>query len=353
MKNKTNESESLTPEDQARQMEMVEQILAELKSETPEQAKDRNQKWFDMFFTMEEDKFWQYYNTGSHWVRQMAACVEMGRISGEEITSWFGGHNCGWPDLTKEFADSHCLTGFGLMADGISRRNAKKLLKALRTGVPCEWIALPPSRISKWRCLECGELVQFETNGLTLRYSPKAKPCPYPDGFKEFYTELFVPSGKLAIRDYFNEVDVAIERDGYDRSKQAVRHRSQDFAAKHKNFAAMGFCGNSCPSFFGSDNKEHFMVVNPVWDDNYADPKMIVSPMPDGDRVGNICTNVWEYSLVDADYLVARGGDLKDADNVIVVKPGVYRVSHHGHYINHDDFKSPRIFAELIWVRDC
>jgi rubrerythrin len=347
---KTQELPVLTEEQQEEQRRMIEEILHELRTETPEQTAQRERERFERFYTMLDEDFWEFQNTGGAWEEAMCRAVVQGVISDAEILSWFGAHDCGFDPLV-EFRDSHPLTGFGCITNKISRRAAKRLLKALRTGVPCAWTPLPPRWWGKWRCQECGECLLWETNGLTLRPSPLQAPCAYPGGFKEFHTELSVPSGRLAMSDYFPEVDVAYEREKIGRTKQTERYRSQDYNAKHQGFATMGVCGNSCPGFWGTESRDHFVVGNGV-NDPQDWRKDIVLPLEGGTQIGGISTGAWEYALVDAYYLDAQGGT-SSAERIVDVKPGVYRVSHHGHYIDRDDFKKPRVFAELVWVRDC
>lgn len=343
--------QTLSPEEKARVDADLCAILEALENETPAQADQRERNYADLYYTCDAHTF----NTlmgrkGDDWEDAMAMRVKYGTITVEEVNAWMGAHRCGY-DAPKEFADKHCLTGFSGLTSKLTKEQVKTLNWALRENNPCEWMKLHTSKISKWRCQECGSLLQFETNGVTIRLSPEMPPCAYPEGFKSFTTELHVPSGYLVLDDYFEELEVPKTRDDYDNSKQAHRHYSEDFNALHQGMAIAGYCGNVGLSLVGSKSKEIFILGRGAC----LPGTYTTGPLPGryGTKIGGMLTDSREYALVDRDYLYSKEGcSGLTGQKLFPVKPGVYQAIYHGHYIDRDNYDEPQIFLELVWLRE-
>ena len=195
------------------------------------------------------------------------------------------------------------------------------------------WIPVRNYRASTARCSYCNEYMSETTNGKTLRLTPQA--CPHPNGFAPLQWELNVPSGRLVVandlRDWFplSEGDDHIESVS---STIGCRNTTEEYAA---NGLAHGFVGNSCPGVYRLAKGSYTIAQR-------AKGKKLMS---------SICTDLWWYSICDADEFALRAqrfGSLEDADaTVIKVKPGVYQFTQPDRE-SHDQ----EVHANFQWIRE-
>ena len=136
-------------------------------------------------------------------------------------------------------------------------------------------------------CSECGDYVELLTDGRTI-LARSACQCP-PEGPIEF--ELNVPSGRIVVANDLRDLfDVPGDFD--------INHRLgtiKQTLAMARIGCAHGFVGNSCPGVYRVDENTLAIASVPV-DDDTDEPIN-----PPGERVGGICTDLWWYSIVDAD----------------------------------------------------
>ena len=215
-----------------------------------------------------------------------------------------------------------------------SLEEAQKLLDAVESGEPLDDF-IPLGRANhSLTCTHCGTDAHVETNGQVVRV---VEPCPRPEGINDIEVELNVPSGQMVfendLRPWFSIVG-----DFYVNENIGIEKTTKAYAEVGM---AHGFVGNTCPSVFR--NKDFKTVT--VGNHNSR-----------AERVGGICTDLWWYSAVDYDEfkrrIEARGGDTAviDSCDVVGVKPGVYKVTHH--LQNVSDEKRNKTFATFKWIRD-
>lgn len=107
---------------------------------------------------------------------------------------------------------------------------------------------------------------------------------------------------------------------------------------------AHAFVGNSCPSMYRTG--ENTFIIASTGYDKEADKN--IEPM--GVRVASIVTDLWWYSIVDADEFQRRGCQGQYDVDRVHVKPGVYRFTHFQH-LDHDKGDEPFTYTLIEWVR--
>ncbi len=186
------------------------------------------------------------------------------------------------------------------------------------------------------RCSECGEVVELLTDGRAIRAVTVCQ-CP-PEGPIEF--ELNVPSGRIAYADSLWPLFDVFGYYDIDSRLGLI----QKTLAMAKIGCAYGCVGNSCPGIYRVDENTIVIASVPT-DENTGKPIN-----PPGEEVGGITTDLWWYSIVDADEYVRRGGKEEDRVDRLAVKPGVYKFSHN---LRKDDrYGQTFIFATITWVRE-
>ncbi|KKL57029.1 hypothetical protein LCGC14_2239470, partial [marine sediment metagenome] len=121
------------------------------------------------------------------------------------------------------------------------------------------------------------------TNGISVWADEE---CPYPHGFTiEF--ELNVPSGQIVATDDLRPLfDILGDYDiNTDEGCRLTTLAYEQIGCAH------GFVGNSCPGIYKQGNK--YIIANGGHD-------------RDGEQVGSIGTDLWWYSIVDADEFKRR-----------------------------------------------
>lgn len=212
-------------------------------------------------------------------------------------------------------------------------------------------------------CHQCGDRVPVHmtrTGNVAVDY-----PCEYPDGVTVKF-HLSVPSGRLAIGNDFRNMgswagDPSDEWWGrcpqreippaYPGAKttmadfDAMGDRNDPYYVNNMmgcvnttlwyadNGLAHAFTGNTCPNVYRITD-EHYQVANPAHEmiDDGWDSK----PLPfDGEELCMIPTDLWWYSMVDADVFLAAAHTTEEACKSYVdfvdVIPGVYEFHHHYH----------------------
>lgn len=188
----------------------------------------------------------------------------------------------------------------------------------------------------EFTCGFCGERIPLAFR--TDHFEAVGQPCPFPNGLETTF-ELNVPSGRICVDDDLREW-FPIDQDGDDINQAIGRHQ---YALHHAEAGlAMGFVGNSCPSVY--KHGEGFRVGGKA---------------KKAKRLAGICTDLWWYSICDAEELERRFARYspevtleswaKDSGGTIIsVKPGVYRFQNFHVF---DDEGRP-LYATAEWVRE-
>jgi len=209
------------------------------------------------------------------------------------------------------------------------------LLRATKDQVPLsDFVTLGGSVLNA--CYTCGEETEFETDGLVLR--PK-NTCPYPNGVPLIF-ELNVPSGIMIVandlRSHFDFVG------DYDVNKAIGCVKTTK--AMEAVGCAYAFVGNSCPGVYKTG--EDTFIISSVGYDEEAGEDI----EPEGMRVASIVTDLWWYSIVDADEFERRGCEGQYRVDRVQVEPGVYRFTHFQH-LDHDENDRPFTYTLIERVR--
>lgn len=192
-----------------------------------------------------------------------------------------------------------------------------------------------------FRCYDCGQDIGFQTDGKTLSC---ANPCPYPQGHPPVVYEINVPSGKFVVGNDYRDKFVVIG----DYDVNTLVGCAQTTKKYAEVGLAHGFVGNTCPGFWqGNKTKTKFYIGSGAYPDDGDEEPIARNAV----RVGGICTDLWWYSVADYDQYIQRYGEIdKHGDDVVECKPGVYRFTHYLQ-VDRDDFKKPRIYCKIEWVR--
>lgn len=225
-----------------------------------------------------------------------------------------------------------------------------ELLHSATTSTPLtRWIDIGPCfRFITQQCRYC-EQGQFrlETNGAVLRLA--GEPCAFPNGLPKNEWELNVPSGKLVVandlRKLFPDGHVG---DADLNTLGGLREVSNAYATVG---LAHGFVGNTNPGVYQLSPHQFKIAIAP---DETVEP-----PVPfEGEEVAVIGTELWWYSLCDADEFARRRERFVKAscdENVdtLSVRPGVYRFVHDDE-VDNGRYEPERelVFATFEWVRE-
>ena len=237
-----------------------------------------------------------------------------------------GGHSIGKPDY---------LT---VQLDALSDQALTELSRAVKKGKKLDKpIILKGNCLNK--CFICGEEPDLCIDGVSMR---PEKPCAYPKGISLSF-ELNVPSGVMVVaNDLRPEFKVLGDYDINTRMgcvKQSL--------AMAKQGCAHAFVGNTCPGVY-KVGKDKFVIANPIYDE-----KRDKTVLPKNwEEVASICTDLWWYSIVDADKFKRRGLKFGEGIDKVNVRPGVYKFTHFRHLLDFDDSSGKKvIFSEVQWVR--
>jgi len=188
--------------------------------------------------------------------------------------------------------------------------------------------------------LESEEIAENLLKELSKKYG--YEDFEYVDGefrrinYKPLKFILEVPSGFIVADDWLS---ILSKHDGLNNTEfninttKGIIERMTHF---NKNKVAHGFVGNSCPSLLWN-NKENELHIGAELERIYEDyPEAVEEEdFEFGDpinkelkMVGNICTDLWWYSIMDKDEFVNIGGDIDSVGNLIEVPAGTYEFEH-------------------------
>ena len=171
------------------------------------------------------------------------------------------------------------------------------------------------------RCCDvCGERPQLKVTANAVEVT---NACPYPRGITT-ETTLRVPSGRIVVTDDLRGVygwDLETIGDYNTTAGQDRAIRSLAAAG-----CAFGPVGNSCPGLYRT-GPDTYLIATPGYDENEGDEQLAGA-----ERIAGIITDLWAYSIADADDFTARGGSIAGLGwnaEVVDVTPGTYQVIHH------------------------
>lgn len=248
----------------------------------------------------------------------------------------------------------------------MSNEDFQRLEEAAKTGALLDPPVVFEGRMRDLSCPYCDQRLILGYDGQRLLVVGD-DPCPHPGGLQTEW-ELNVPSGKLVVANDLRTWFPTPE----DYSVNALIGQHLTTLAYAKVGMSHGFVSNTSPHVFqtgdkfiiGSYSEERFNEETEEYEEN-------PDPCPWGEEVASVCTDLWWYSIVDADEFKRRiahytpdqefiwedeqvctqGRDGKPwhyAD-VVDVKPGVY-LFRHPCGTNHN--ASNVEFASFEWVRE-
>lgn len=193
-------------------------------------------------------------------------------------------------------------------------------------------------------CGDCGASLKAECDGVTFRIFSENGRCPYPDGMPAYSFEIVIPSGEMVIandlREFFPEV-----KHGSVQYHLGQRAASLAYAAVNMGH---GCVDNTSPDVFrlsegviaiGSPGGEE------IDEDVYEHPH-------EGTRVGQICTDLWWYSIADAAEIRAKGYTRSEYDTLLNVPAGRYRITHSFHTLDPDDRFQAQTYALIEHIAE-
>jgi hypothetical protein len=192
-------------------------------------------------------------------------------------------------------------------------------------------------------CTWCGQRPELVLDGNEVKV---VEPCPSANGITTVI-DLHVPSGKIIVTDdlrpiYNRDTD---ELGNYN----TVLGQSRFIEAMAEIGCAYGPVGNSCPSLYRTGEGK-YVIASDGWtdeEDNVVDLKLNEGY----ERLAQIITDLWAYSIADLDDYLAKGGEPVNhwGRTVVEVPPGTYRFTHHTgeRDFNRDDWTKPIIYAHI------
>lgn len=195
------------------------------------------------------------------------------------------------------------------------------------------------------RCVDCGQNIVFEVDKNTKRIWVVNESCSQPNGIDVIEFELNVPSGRMVFANDLRSWFPVANRYNINEPHGLLK-TSQTYAEAGM---AHAFVGNSTPDIYQITNTNLFI--------GYKSKKIRAK------KLGDICTDLWWYSVADFETLKQRFSAITpnlDFNKYIntrchlaTVKPGVYKFKHsmHAVYKRYDgNFRGA--FAEISWVRE-
>jgi hypothetical protein len=157
-----------------------------------------------------------------------------------------------------------------------------------------------------------------------------------------------VPSGRLIVDDDLRSA-YKIDDDGF-ASYNTKRGQAQVIEAMATAGCAYGPVGNTCPGFWLMEDGS-YTVANGIYGETADD-----ETLPGGVKcLAGVCTDLWAYSIADAEDWRSRGGDpdnLHWTQTIVEVPPGVYEFTHHTGESDFDRDAEPAIYAHIRRVAD-
>lgn len=194
----------------------------------------------------------------------------------------------------------------------------QSLLNAIKETKKTEnWIDLP---MYSFECYDCGERLKFKTNGKEIKCKSK---CAYPKGYPAIEFDLNVPSGKMVVA---NDLRKGFRIVGGFNVNMMIGTAKTSHAYAEVGMAHC-FVGNTCPGMYKVPNKNEFVIGR-------------ASTVKGSKCVAGICTDLWWYSIVDADEFEKAYGmkPTKDSNlDIVKCEPGVYHFKHVYHLVDYED----------------
>jgi len=259
---------------------------------------------------------------------------------------------------SKEYLTSS-LKSLGLMTDA-SQEDSNSLLQVIKAKKKLKTPVYIGSTY-QLECSYCGEKVRWGFDGKTISIFSS---CTQPDGLDTTIWELNVPSGKMVVANDLRDLFPCDEE--YDINKTRGIHLQQlEYASVGMSH---GFVGNTCPRVYKFPDGTIQVRTDPS-DETWNGKKYVPNPFYEewvktfeGEKVAHVGTDLWWYSIVDADEFERRlnheyGDKEEEKENYrkqveyVDVKPGVYQFTQHNE-ANRDDFDHGCVYTDIVWVKD-
>ena len=176
-----------------------------------------------------------------------------------------------------------------------------------------------------------------------------ADKCCRPDEVPAPEFELNVPSGYLIVSDDLRgngfELSYSVGNLNNDYTLMDVPYHYANIGMAH------AFVGNSSPRLYRIKGTDTYVIRDYIpeadWDEDYH-PETSYEKEPENyEKLAQILTGLWWYSIVDYDEFLKRGNtfESKEDSNLhkVAVKPGVYRFHHQ---------PLPPYQTTFTWIRD-
>lgn len=243
------------------------------------------------------------------------------------------------------------------MARNMPSADAKAVVDAVETNTPMEkWVPVNARmlRLIMHGCPCCNQQIEgVETNGQSFRLA--ADPCPYPNGLPATEWELNVPSGYMIVANDLREHFPLPHGEDYDINKRIGLHLTT--LAYAKQGLSHAFVGNTCPSVFKCADNTFKIGKKPhgqAWDGKKW--VKVKTTKWEGRKVAGICTDLWWYSICDAEEYQRRMSRFGDSDRdieKIKVKPGVYRFTHSNQPPSEQEEAEQGVaYSRFEWIRE-
>lgn len=182
------------------------------------------------------------------------------------------------------------------------------------------------SGITTFSCSYCNEYPNFEEG--EDGYPRMKTACEYNAKVNPTF-KLKVPSGRIVFADsLFNVMPKPESTHDYN----SALGRANYYAKCEANGIAYGCVLNTSPDLYLDKETNELIVASPEWDEN--DEEVFPETW---EKLGGFITDLWAYSIVDADNYIAHGGK-PDEDKYIetaTIPAGEYTFVH---YADNPDF---------------
>lgn len=199
-------------------------------------------------------------------------------------------------------------------------------------------------------CPNCGELVKFK---ITSEKFIAEKKCKYPKGFPPYEFEINIPSGQMVIA---NDLRKYFYLDEDEFFINLIIERAKKTWAYASRGLAHAIVGNTCPGFYHVDKDEYVIASsgrtkkqfkNDDEENAYRTERCLI---PEEQKICQICTDLWWYSICDLEKLQQNGcniNNIKNYINVVKVTPGKYHFFHQYEQVRDKIFDAPEIYTKI------
>ena len=199
-------------------------------------------------------------------------------------------------------------------------------------------------------CANCGVYVSGWVSKTETGYVLcTVNECEVPNGVDVFTSQVSFPSGRIAFGDDLRYAVGDLGSDVVESYNAAVGRYKVYQAYADKNIA-YGFTSNTSPNVYLDTETGDIHVANPAFDDFDEDFKGAPETW---ELLGSICTDLWAYTIMDADDFAATGAEVKDygwmkKPEFAEVPAGTYEVTHYSDLKGFDFWSSDlTIYATL------